>query len=446
MLRKTNTRTKTERNRGLFRSIALGTSISIGLGAFHKFCDYSYERLPENHTGKTIVEGLKNYTTRNKDPRANQGEANQYGHRTRDEYPIEKPEDEYRILGLGGSVLYGSGVVMGQTAPDYSQRRLQKLFPNKHIRFMNAAWIGMDSFEIWPYYRDHQQKYGTNLVVIHTGKNDATTRLRGGEPDSPPSLRVKVKLKPKFGQEKLLNNSFIGASARYISAIFYDRTSEAARIKKEIEEKMKDEKKMAEMIKKSKTYPQIFHDNIENIVKLAKANGSDVILFPEPVKINRGDGFSREWYEMEEATVRRNAEVLREIAQKYGVSYIEINEKTIPDENFLDFCHRNEKGEEIIGNYLAARIKPFVERWAKERKSEQERLAQARQQTLENSLSPNYETPDKNLTLQQIHDEYQSQKAQQAQEYPATATSQDEIQTDSTITLQQESKLEAVVK
>jgi hypothetical protein len=329
------------------------------------YLDKAYEKLPERDPGKKIVNHLMLYNPKDKDPSANRTghyRTNEHGHRTTRSYPSEGLEGQYRILVLGGSTTFSSRVKLGETYSDQLQARLSTEFPDEDILVMNAGKIGMATFEMIPYYFDYQQKHGANLTIFHTGKNDATEKIRPENTEA--GLVTRVKLKPWPGQSALLSNYWTGPLLRYPSAIYYGRTSEAARIADETKTYI-EKTKMTLLLEKATEYPIGFYNRLERMTKQARSNGSKVILFPVPTRTDVADGFSEKWWKIQETAVQKNVVAMEDLAKKQRTGFLKIDPYAIPLNGWFDYCHLEKEGEIVKGNFLAKYIieEGFIQNW-----------------------------------------------------------------------------------
>jgi len=64
-----------------------------------------------------------------------------------EEYSIEKPENTFRIFVIGGSSIFGSGVLDNQTVPYYLQQKFDEEDIGINVEIINGGWIGWWSYK-----------------------------------------------------------------------------------------------------------------------------------------------------------------------------------------------------------------------------------------------------------------------------------------------------------
>lgn len=93
--------------------------------------------------------------------------------------PLSKGASTLRVLCLGGSTTYGSAVKYpDQSYPAQLQQLLAELLPLGHfinVEVINAGAEAVTSAEELAYYHFKFRYYNPDIVVLHTGGNDALT-------------------------------------------------------------------------------------------------------------------------------------------------------------------------------------------------------------------------------------------------------------------------------
>ncbi len=87
------------------------------------------------------------------------------------EIPLKKPEDTLRIVVLGDSVSYGSGVDDKDTFPRILEGLLRT---QKKIEVINAGVRGYTTYNEARYFRDRLLEFSPDLVILQTCMNDIT--------------------------------------------------------------------------------------------------------------------------------------------------------------------------------------------------------------------------------------------------------------------------------
>ena len=95
------------------------------------------------------------------------------------EYAIPKPEGMLRILVLGDSVTFGTGVSRSETFPKRLERNLRRR--GKQVEVINAGVNGYTAYNEVHYYLSEMRRYEPDIVVLAVVLNDAVNpRLHWG--------------------------------------------------------------------------------------------------------------------------------------------------------------------------------------------------------------------------------------------------------------------------
>ena len=95
---------------------------------------------------------------------------NSYGFRS-PEIPEEKPSDTFRVILVGGSTMYGSGVNDQNTIPALLQKKFN-LESNKKIEIINAGVSGATSLTETKLIKEKLVKFSPDLILVYDGFND----------------------------------------------------------------------------------------------------------------------------------------------------------------------------------------------------------------------------------------------------------------------------------
>jgi arylsulfatase A-like enzyme/lysophospholipase L1-like esterase len=88
------------------------------------------------------------------------------------EFPLEKPENTFRIICLGASPTFGWAVPFDQTYPRLLENRLSKAFPTVHFEVINVGVPGYTSFQGLKLLKREILQYSPDLITISYGIND----------------------------------------------------------------------------------------------------------------------------------------------------------------------------------------------------------------------------------------------------------------------------------
>lgn len=89
-----------------------------------------------------------------------------------EEFPIQRPADEFRVLCLGGSTTAGEEVSDDQTYPALLQSLLTARFPERRIRVINAGVPSYDTRQSWLDFSLRLWRFDPQVVTIYHGIND----------------------------------------------------------------------------------------------------------------------------------------------------------------------------------------------------------------------------------------------------------------------------------
>jgi lysophospholipase L1-like esterase len=90
------------------------------------------------------------------------------------EVSIPKPQDHFRVLSLGDSCTYGSGVVMGDTYPSQLEQMLNMVYEADVYEVVNGGCPGYSSFQGVQLFKERGTKLQPDIVTISFGINDAS--------------------------------------------------------------------------------------------------------------------------------------------------------------------------------------------------------------------------------------------------------------------------------
>jgi len=90
------------------------------------------------------------------------------------EFSKDKPDNTYRIIAIGGSTTFGSGVTNENTWPKILEKKLQNLSESKKIEVINAGIPGMNSFSESKLIKQQLIHYKPDLIIVYDGNNDSS--------------------------------------------------------------------------------------------------------------------------------------------------------------------------------------------------------------------------------------------------------------------------------
>jgi len=300
----------------------------------------------------------------------------------------EKPANEIRIAFIGASTTANLNLPYAKNWPGHLGRRLQKKFPGKRVRIINAAVPGYDTAESLGNLALRVMPFDPDVVIIYHLYNDlkVINRQKGFQPDY-----AHVHDRPLGYHEKphwmlrFLNNSmfYVRTRAKYREMI---KNRAAARL---VEQPANDSSGSA----RSSAIPGLamdtFRQHMVSLVSIAQGEGTQVILSSFATLHDPGFDWSAvdrmesllsplqktELVSLTHFTpgltlegifagVRKYNEVLKQIARSYHTGWVD-NARLIPHEDacFIDRVHFSEDGaRRMAENFFPAVVLALEER------------------------------------------------------------------------------------
>ena len=93
------------------------------------------------------------------------------------EFIKNKPDDTYRIITVGGSTTFGSGVTNENTWPKILEKKLQNISKGKNIEVINAGIPAAASFIESKLIKEKLIHFKPDLIIIFDGNNDTACKM-----------------------------------------------------------------------------------------------------------------------------------------------------------------------------------------------------------------------------------------------------------------------------
>ena len=93
------------------------------------------------------------------------------------EFIKNKPDDTYRIITVGGSTTFGSGVTNENTWPKILEKKLQSISEGKNIEVINAGIPAAASFIESKLIKEKLIHFKPDLIIIFDGNNDTACKM-----------------------------------------------------------------------------------------------------------------------------------------------------------------------------------------------------------------------------------------------------------------------------
>ena len=304
---------------------------------------------------------------------------NSFGQRGGD-YSLEKPDDEIRIIFLGGSHIFDLNYY-DYEGGDFTNQIMKKF--DKPVRVINAGVPGHTMVNLSNRIKEDLIQYNPDIVIINSIWNDIKLISRYDTTLSlnPLIKKEKSKKKPRKNPlmhrvnlyDELFGNSVIYRKVR--DYYWYKRlniVSDKMVIESFIDGNIANKSKFDKFLI-NKGLIKLYKNHIEEIVKLLKKNNIIPIIAVEERLIDVKNTIAEKRkikYQMvsinthdELVYLFENCDsLLSEIAQTNNLHYININNK-IPHtlEYFADHVHTTPKGSKYMAEEYYYYLKPIVD-------------------------------------------------------------------------------------
>lgn len=246
---------------------------------------------------------------------------------------MPKPEDEIRVVFLGGSTTYGSVEEPSYNFVTQIKERLETRFPDKNIKVYNCGFLGFGSFQMRIVYQKKLETAGVDLLVMYTLNNDMYQ----------PGLYTYQEIYEQQEMEKesaiVKARSVFSKSTIYLALVSFYHMEFKGRNFAPAWKILRD-----------------FNINIGWISKKVKNQGGNVILIPEMVNPAMTDGD-------QETLVDALTKALFSISKNYDTIYIDSKTISVPnpiDEVFTDNVHLTANGNAGVANLIYPAVEKVV--------------------------------------------------------------------------------------
>ena len=93
------------------------------------------------------------------------------------EFNKDKPDNTYRIIAVGGSTTFGSGVTDENTWPRILEKKLQNISESKNIEVINTGIGAITSFNESKLIKEKLIHYKPDLLIVYDGNNDMGCKM-----------------------------------------------------------------------------------------------------------------------------------------------------------------------------------------------------------------------------------------------------------------------------
>ena len=287
---------------------------------------------------------------------------NALGYRGADVAP-RPAEGTLRILTLGGSTTYGYKVHDPADAwPARLEGQLRERL-GRPVEVLNGGLLYATSAELLAHYLVRGRHLGADIVIVHTGGNDAAPLAFPGyspeylhfRPGWAPSV---VMLRP--GERRLLATSNI---VRLFYAHWFDGAPPPHPVMVEQVRAWQTVAPAQALANVRRTEAVGFRRNVDLLVRNILADGAVPVLFafelaPDAImeRIEASQAYFKPYFPAVAAGIEKNVRVLREVARERGALFLDMEEGAIAFGDFVDHCHLTPAGHESKARFLAERL------------------------------------------------------------------------------------------
>jgi len=275
----------------------------------------------------------------------------------------EVEEGDIRILCLGGSTTYCDDIANPEKAWPLVLGAILSERTGRKIVSINGGLSSATSAELFLSYTFRGSSLKPDIVILHTGINDACTLLVPGyEPNyihyrtgwrEPAGRRYYERTILKFGFAKVVY-------AWWMRGLSIDRTTG-----QNVPLNSLDPEDARQLV--SNTEPEGYARNLDYLVRNIKADGGIPILF-KPVlaskdvidKLPPERAHMRKIFGPFSSAVEKSKKVNDVTGKKHGCMVVEMTSDDFKTGSFLDHCHLDASGSRTKAEFLANTIEPVV--------------------------------------------------------------------------------------
>jgi lysophospholipase L1-like esterase len=297
-------------------------------------------------------------------------QTNHLGYRNSNDFNITKDAKVFRILALGGSTTYGYLLDGPDDAwPSQLEKMLNDaLSKNSNIDRIEVINGGLNygtSAELLLHYLFRDRYLNPDIVIIHTGGNDAKIQLfhdyNPDYSDFRPGWTANIYTLRK-GEGFFIRHSNI---VKLFYAFWLNDAYTLPYINKQA--KSFDLRPAYYVENAKKNEPVGFNRNLRLLVRNIIDDGGKPILFPFVITSDEQFNtlsaesaarvaFTRKIREGYLIALAKNKEVMRRLSLEYQIPLITLSSEEIPTEYFLDDAHLSKEGERIKARFVANQI------------------------------------------------------------------------------------------
>jgi lysophospholipase L1-like esterase len=271
------------------------------------------------------------------------------------EIPLQKPAGEYRVVALGGSTTYGIYNDDRHTYPLAMETALRRDLGTDRVQVINAGLVGATSADNLHRMLTEILPLEPDLLVIYFGFNDIVPRVFN---DFSMDYYHFRKTDPyvrnwwsQFVSYRLALRALFpvafSANANLVNYIWkFENLPES------------DADKIANF---NRTSAAAFERNVEQIIRLAQANGVKVVLSTFAIDADRPNWMYYVPAELWPRGVADNNAATRRLAERFQLPLIDFYSYGIANKTlFHDSIHPTDAGNALQGELFAQTVGPLV--------------------------------------------------------------------------------------
>ncbi len=276
---------------------------------------------------------------------------NSLGYRN-EEFSIEKPENEVRVLCLGGSTTNGFPYVWHRedTWCYLLQQKLANQWPGKQVRVINAGLHYASSAELLSGYLYRHHLLKADYVIINTGGNDIPPLMYPGyQPDythfrQPGSGRL-----PRPMEATITHSYFV----KCIYTVWLDKQPFVAQTDPYSIAELDNEVALQNVANNA---PVGFEYNLQYLVTAIRADSALPLIVSfvqakeENLSKNQPLLVGKE--RAQTLGLEKNIVVMQSVSKALQVPFLELTSGQFADSMFIDNCHLNEKGDSVKASLI----------------------------------------------------------------------------------------------
>ena len=209
----------------------------------------------------------------------------------------KRDKNQMRIVVLGGSVVYGSGVPYYMAFPELLEKILQRAYPDRPVEVINGGMGGADSTQIASLAGIVMKDLSPDAVIIMSGNNDFLSLMAyrivyPGYNGYIEEIRAAL---DRLAVYRLFKKCFQRPERKlHVTDIVYnpDRFKNNLKSKKELSQKMIYNPTLCQLWDKNligdaekRVIKKIYAENMEKISRASKETGTGLLLCTVPINL-----------------------------------------------------------------------------------------------------------------------------------------------------------------